>query len=274
MQRRVTWIIKKGLTIMTILPRSGIYCIVCLGNWKMYIGSASDLRSRKSAHFSDLRRDAHANQYLQHSFNKYGEVSFIFVPLEYCDISSLITREQYYLDNLLPFPPIGFNISTNARHNTLGQKRPPETVEKIRLTSIGRVLSEKQKQELGIRTAELWKDDNYVQKQKKSRTGLKRSAEFKEQVRIRQTGRLVSDETKKRLSDSHKGIKLKPESVAKRSQTNRKTYIVTSPDGIETVITGLDLFCAKHGLRANTMSECANGKLKTCCGGWKCRHAK
>ena len=60
----------------------GIYKIINVVNNKFYVGSAVDLKRRKTRHFSELRTNKHNNKHLQAAWNKYGESAFIFVVVE------------------------------------------------------------------------------------------------------------------------------------------------------------------------------------------------
>jgi group I intron endonuclease len=60
----------------------GIYKIINVVNNKFYVGSAVDLKRRKTRHFSELRNNKHSNGRLQNSWNKYGEQAFVFVVVE------------------------------------------------------------------------------------------------------------------------------------------------------------------------------------------------
>lgn len=45
-----------------------------------------------------LNKQNHNNKHLQSSWNKYGEKSFIFRVIEYCEIDILDQKENYYID--------------------------------------------------------------------------------------------------------------------------------------------------------------------------------
>lgn len=77
---------------------SGIYIIKNLVNNKVYVGSSINLESRKSKHFWMLRKNIHDNEYLQKSYNKYGENCFLFDVVELCDLEDLIIKENYYIE--------------------------------------------------------------------------------------------------------------------------------------------------------------------------------
>ena len=76
----------------------GIYSILNKSNNKVYIGSSIKLENRKYKHFWMLSKKCHDNQYLQKSYNKYGEDSFIFEIIEECDPTMLIDRENHYIN--------------------------------------------------------------------------------------------------------------------------------------------------------------------------------
>jgi Uri superfamily endonuclease len=88
-----------------------IYGIRNVVDNKLYIGSTKSFKRRKYEHFNLLRRNKHANQYLQRSFNKYGEDSFHMFLIEECEISLRLSREIYHIDvNKCSDPEIGFNL--------------------------------------------------------------------------------------------------------------------------------------------------------------------
>lgn len=91
--------------------KSGIYQIRNIVNDKVYIGSAIYLKGRKNIHLYHLRNNKHHSQYLQKSFNKYGEENFVFEVLEFVESKeNLIEREQFYIDTLNP----DYNICKTA----------------------------------------------------------------------------------------------------------------------------------------------------------------
>jgi group I intron endonuclease len=99
----------------------GIYKITNKIDNKVYIGSSLNISSRHYKHFWLLRKNSHDNNYLQNSFNKFGEHNFVFEIVEFCDKSELIERENYYINNFnsnsLEF---GYNLATvnEFRRNT------------------------------------------------------------------------------------------------------------------------------------------------------------
>jgi group I intron endonuclease len=96
-----------------IFMNSGIYKITCLKNGRFYVGSTVNLKERWQTHRSRLRKGNHENPYLQNTWNKYGEASFVFQIIENVEESLLFDVEQSYLDALDACNK-GFNISTLA----------------------------------------------------------------------------------------------------------------------------------------------------------------
>jgi group I intron endonuclease len=76
----------------------GIYKIINVINNKFYVGSAVDLKRRKTRHFSELRTGKHNNRHLQAAWVKYGEQAFVFVVVEELpDDADLLAAENVWL---------------------------------------------------------------------------------------------------------------------------------------------------------------------------------
>lgn len=76
----------------------GIYKIINVINNKFYVGSAVDLKRRKTRHFSELRTGKHNNRHLQAAWVKYGEQAFVFVVVEeFPDDVDLLAAENVWL---------------------------------------------------------------------------------------------------------------------------------------------------------------------------------
>jgi group I intron endonuclease len=114
---------------------SGIYAIVNLTNGDRYVGSASHLQQRKSAHLTGLRNNKHGNAHLQSAWNKYGEENFEFVILEHVAKEFLLDVEQRYLDTTRR----EYNIATVAWAPNLGKPLSAETRAKQSAALKGRV---------------------------------------------------------------------------------------------------------------------------------------
>lgn len=78
----------------------GIYKIENKINGKIYVGQSRNIDQRWYAHKNELNRNKHCNEYLQNSWNKYGEESFEFSVLEECTIDKLNDREIFWINKL------------------------------------------------------------------------------------------------------------------------------------------------------------------------------
>jgi len=110
----------------------GIYKITNLVNNKIYIGCASNIRTRKNGHLYDLRKGVHKNDYLQKAWNKYGELNFKFEVVELCDTDLLHEKEHFWVDyyscldreigyNLKPTDPDGCSLHSEETKEKLRQ---------------------------------------------------------------------------------------------------------------------------------------------------------
>ena len=143
----------------------GIYKIINIVNNKFYVGSAVDLKRRKTRHFSELRNGKHNNRYLQAAWVKYGEQAFVFVVVEELPVDAdLLAAENVWLkehvgkdycynlgvDATAPMlgmvgdasPTWGYKHTPEARAlitaASTGRTHSPEDVEKIRQHLLGK----------------------------------------------------------------------------------------------------------------------------------------
>jgi group I intron endonuclease len=124
--------------------KSGIYKIENILNKECCIGQSVNLRNRKVLHFCDLRKNRHKNRHLQNAFNKYGEESFIFEVILYCEPEELTYYEQKLVDIRNP----EYNINKRCVNSSLGTKRTDETRKKQSDVWIGRFISEETKRNI------------------------------------------------------------------------------------------------------------------------------
>lgn len=120
---------------------TGIYKIENIVNHKIYIGSCSNFNVRKGSHLCLLRQGKHHSVKLQRSFDKYGEINFIITLIEKCEKENLISREQYYIDTLIPF----YNICLVAG-STQGRVFTDLHKERLSKSLTGKIRTEEQKE--------------------------------------------------------------------------------------------------------------------------------
>lgn len=180
--------------------KSGIYEILNISTKKIYIGSAVNITNRWSAHLCLLKKGNHHSKKLQNSWNKHGELSFSFRIIEYAARSSLIEREQFWIDKLNPW----FNVLPTAG-SPLGHKLSDKTKEKISIKAKGRKASLETRKLLSA-----------------LRIGCKHSEATR--LKISASGRLrplATQETREKLRIAKIGKKLTPEHIEKTASKNR-----------------------------------------------------
>jgi len=111
---------------------SGVYSITNKINGKIYIGSSVKIKQRWRGHLSDLKKNKHKNIHLQRAWNKYGSKNFVFDIVENCSPDDVLELEQKNIDKFnCCDAKYGYNINPKAQ-NSLGVKRSPETILKIK----------------------------------------------------------------------------------------------------------------------------------------------
>lgn len=105
---------------------TGVYAILNIYNEKCYIGSAQNIKARWYDHSRKLNYGTHTNKYLQNSRNKHWNSPFIFTVIEFCELTKLTEREQFWISELKP----EYNLRPTA-HNQLGFKHSKRNNRKI-----------------------------------------------------------------------------------------------------------------------------------------------
>lgn len=159
----------------------GIYSITNIINNKKYIGQSVNIKCRLRNHKWELRHNKHFNDHLQKSFNKYGEGCFVFDVVCKCKEDELDELEKYYISyyNCMN-PEYGYNATNGGN---LNKHLSDETIQKMRDVR-------------GGENSGMW--------------GKRHTEETKAIMRKKALGRVLSDETKQKLSESHKGKLAQP----------------------------------------------------------------
>lgn len=186
----------------------GIYIIFNNLKWRIYVGSCASFKERQKVHFSDLRRQKHANRFLQADYNLCGEAAFEFHILETLLDSSKeerLAREQYWLNIHYD----GGNRCYNLRKEAASKEG---TKHKFVSKAKGKPLSASHRKAIGdgmrgiIRPACRGRKLSEAHRNSISLGHLGR--QIPEEVRLKisksNTGKTRSDETRKRSADSAK----------------------------------------------------------------------
>lgn len=128
--------------------KAGIYKWFHKESGKMYVGSAVDLSRRLKDYYSPSKLKK-ANSYICNALIHHTHLAFSLTIFEYIDISNLdfknirklvLSREQYYLDTLVP----KYNIQKIAG-SSLGKSHTAETKAKLRKANLGKNIPKKLK---------------------------------------------------------------------------------------------------------------------------------
>ena len=223
---------------------SGIYIIKNTINDKVYIGSAVCIKQRFIGHKNQFKKQVH-NIRFQNFVNKYGFNTLIFEVIEYVnDKEKLIEREQYWIDYYESWKSKkGFNICKTAG-STFGLKMPKSHIDscinrmKGNKYRQGNKWSKKEKEEIGNRTKEMWKNNP---KKKK--------------------------EMAKKVGDLKRGVPIwngnKPHPMKGKVHPNRKFILVFKNENLIDECYGTAEVCNKYGLDRGAVSRVCNGKSKT-----------
>ncbi len=125
----------------------GIYCIENNINGKKYVGKGKDIKSRWSDHKGKLTRNSHPNQYLQKSWNKYGEDNFSFYLICECQKEKLDELEILYIKEMKTKAPFGYNL-TSGGGGLLDVKHSIESILKMSNSKMGHIVSDETKEKI------------------------------------------------------------------------------------------------------------------------------
>jgi group I intron endonuclease len=129
--------------------KAGVYCWTNIESGKKYVGSSVDLYRRFMQYYNiKYITRASKSSLICKALLKYGYSSFTLEILEYCEISDLIKREQYYIDTLKPEYNIlkvagslfGYKhtIESIQKMSEIASNRSEETIAKLREAALGK----------------------------------------------------------------------------------------------------------------------------------------
>ena len=207
----------------------GIYCIENNVNHKKYIGQSIHINRRWSEHKYHLNNNTHDNDYLQKSWNKYGQNCFEFKIIELCDVSDLDKKESEYILLYNTFDKnYGYNLVLECNTNRFISE---ETREKFRQANKRRRV-----------IPDMSGKNNPMY-------GKHLSEETKKKISVARMGQKASEETKIKLSASRTGEK------------NSRCVPIYCPE-LNEEFWGAKEAQDKYGVNRNKISECINNKRK------------
>jgi hypothetical protein len=104
----ISHLIKYKINIDSNVNLCGIYAIIT-NDGRSYIGSSVNILKRTKDHLRDLKCGLHINKSLQKSWND----STYFALIEKCDEQDLLSRENFYINNVSKL----HNINKSNNHN-------------------------------------------------------------------------------------------------------------------------------------------------------------
>jgi group I intron endonuclease len=190
----------------------GVYQIVCKITGKRYIGSTRrSFRRRFNDHILYLNRREHHCSHLQNAWNKYGEDNFLFLIVDILDKKDCFKYEQSYFDTI--DNSMLYNTSFLAQGG-VGRKSgflvSNETREKISAIMKDRWTKIKAGVLPGI-------SEEAAERKRLFFTGRVLSEETRRKI----SKRKISHETKKKMSDAQMGKKKSEETKRKLSEIQK-----------------------------------------------------
>lgn len=215
----------------------GIYKITNKHNGKAYIGQSVDIEKRWWEH-----KYSKTDSLIHRAIKKYGIDSFCFEVLCECEKGELNELETKYISEHGTMHPKGYNLKSGGGQGVeyseiskkrisesqkgrvgwhhseetkkkigdahRGRKRPAESVEKMRKALTGRHLSPEQIERLRTMNLGRKQTPEAIEKSRMARLGKKRGP--------------LSEEHKKKLSESLRGTKMGDSNPAKRPEVRAK----------------------------------------------------
>ena len=172
----------------------GIYCIENLVNGKKYVGQSIDIFKRFRSHKNKLRTHEHANGHLQNAWDKYGEENFKFYILEETTLEMLDDRERYYIKEWdLQNRSCGYNLDSGGNDN---KELSEETRDKIRELHKKENLSQETLAKMRESARKRCSNPEWRRAQSDRLKGRKLSIKIREKMSASRTGQKRSDEFK------------------------------------------------------------------------------
>lgn len=266
--------------------KSGVYMIQLLSDpSKIYVGSSFDLIGRFRNHLWLMRNNKHKNTLLQRSFNKYGELDFVFDIIEegdYLSKNHLLAREQIWISrfaykgaelpyfNIVPIAGSKKGVKISKEHQQAllkaitGRKHTQETKDKISLANTGRKQSDEHKRKTSIASTGRKQSEEANQKRREKILGTKKSEEECAAISIRMKN-LPHDEYMRR-AEKRKGYKHSAEIRAKISKAVKG---IKQPKLMKAVVqlTKSGDFIAEYAsiIEASMSTGVNNRNISSCC---------
>lgn len=191
-----------------------------------------------------MRKNKHSNLHLQRAYNIDGENSFVYDLVEKCKKDDLIKKEEYYIKEYNACDDnFGYNMNEKADipPNWKGRKHSEETKKKMSKSQKGRIVTDYMKKvDSDTHKGKKISEENKKQLSKKNKgkgnpmygkkpydiwlgkygkeEADKRLEKWKHNLSESNKGRIISEETRKKIGIKHKGKKISNETKEKLSR--------------------------------------------------------
>lgn len=208
---------------------SGVYMIRNTENGKKYIGSSKDVKARIESHRRRLKNGSHFNNHLQNSWIKYGPNSFEFVLVKRSD--KRLRDEQDLLDSYDEFDVwdklYNFCLNVESPPKMEGEDNPMygKTGKDSPMWGKSRSHSEETKKKISEnRDYNSGKDHHMYGKDRPefSDEWKRKMSELSSGENHHMYGKSHSEETKRKMSEAHKGKEYSEERCKAISERNKK----------------------------------------------------
>jgi group I intron endonuclease len=207
----------------------GIYKITNPNN-RIYIGQSINIENRFLKYKS---LDCKSQILLFKSLKKYGYENHIFEIIEECEINLLNEKERYWQDFYNAVSSENLNCMA-TKTNTKSGFLSTETKIKMSLSRTGKK-----------------RNPEFMERLKKINTGSKRSEESKEKMRLAQLGKKRTLESRIKQSNSSKGRVVSNETKKKMKLNNSQSKKILCLD-TNILYISLAEYCEKNNLNYKT----------------------
>jgi group I intron endonuclease len=185
-----------------MIDSSGVYIIKNTKTGSFYIGSSKNISTRWYHHKRNARLGSNKSPHLYSAMRKYGIDAFECTPLILCEIDDLERYEQYFLDKYATTNEC-YNVSRDA---TAPMRRASVETRKKLSISISNAMKGKPAWNKGIPRTSIEKTiiSNTTKTAMQNRDN-RCSENTKKIISDKLKGRVFSEETKQKMSQSRKG---------------------------------------------------------------------
>lgn len=177
-----------------------VYKHTCRITNKSYIGQTCDWESRNKTH----ARPSSGCVAFRNAIQKYGWDNFTHEIL----VDSLTLEEANKIEEMLiaehnTLAPVGYNIRSGGQNKLIHETTKKKISEKLKGRTVSvDTIAKRKKTRTGIKQTA-----NHIANAAAARTGLIRTNEQRKRMSLSHTGRIVAESTKQKIGLGHRGLK-------------------------------------------------------------------